>query len=150
MKTVNGRFGATIDQSNSCRKFKLIVTDGVFSMDGLVAPLDKICDLADKYDALVMVDECHAAGFIGNRQGNSKQRGDGTCRYYNGNIRKALGGAMEVMLPSKKRNYRDLETAFKTVFIFEFAGSCNRRCLYIKVFELLEKDTTLRSTRMEY
>ena len=47
------------------RRFKLIVTDGVFSMDGLVAPLDKICDLADKYDAMVMVDECHAAGFIG-------------------------------------------------------------------------------------
>ena len=46
-------------------RFKLIVTDGVFSMDGVVAPLDKICDLADKYDALVMVDECHAAGFIG-------------------------------------------------------------------------------------
>src|SRR5690554_2952265 len=47
------------------RRFKIIVTDGVFSMDGLLAPLDKICDLADKYDALVMVDECHAAGFIG-------------------------------------------------------------------------------------
>ena len=46
-------------------RFKLIVTDGVFSMDGLVAPLNKICDLADKYDAMVMVDECHAAGFIG-------------------------------------------------------------------------------------
>ena len=46
-------------------RYKLIVTDGVFSMDGIVAPLDKICDLADKYDALVMVDECHAAGFIG-------------------------------------------------------------------------------------
>ena len=46
-------------------RFKIIVTDGVFSMDGIVAPLDKICDLADKYDALVMVDECHAAGFIG-------------------------------------------------------------------------------------
>ena len=46
-------------------RFKIIVTDGVFSMDGLVAPLDKICDLADKYDALVMIDECHATGFIG-------------------------------------------------------------------------------------
>ena len=46
-------------------RFKIIVTDGVFSMDGLLAPLDKICDLADKYDALVMIDECHAAGFIG-------------------------------------------------------------------------------------
>ncbi len=47
------------------RRFKIIVTDGVFSMDGLLAPLDEICDLADKYDALVMVDECHATGFIG-------------------------------------------------------------------------------------
>jgi glycine C-acetyltransferase len=84
-------------------RFKLIVTDGVFSMDGLVAPLDKICDLADKYDALVMVDECHAAGFIGaTGKGTQKQRGDGTCRYYNGNIRKALGGAMEV-IPKKKK-----------------------------------------------
>lgn len=46
-------------------RFKLIVTDGVFSMDGLLAPLDGICDLADKYDALVMIDECHATGFIG-------------------------------------------------------------------------------------
>ena len=46
-------------------RFKIIVTDGVFSMDGLLAPLDQICDLADKYDALVMVDECHATGFIG-------------------------------------------------------------------------------------
>src|SRR5690606_41178492 len=46
-------------------RFKIIVTDGVFSMDGLVAPLDKICDLADKYDAMVMIDECHATRFIG-------------------------------------------------------------------------------------
>jgi glycine C-acetyltransferase len=109
-------------QTAAGSRFKLIVTDGVFSMDGLVAPLDKICDLADKYDALVMVDECHAAGFIATGKGTQKQRGDGTCRYYNGNIRKALGGAMEV-IPRQKRNYRDLETAFKTVFIFEFAGS---------------------------
>ena len=43
----------------------MIATDGVFSMDGLVAPLNKICDLAEKHDALVMIDECHAAGFIG-------------------------------------------------------------------------------------
>ena len=50
--------------SNGAR-FKIIVTDGVFSMDGLVAPLDKICALAEKYDAMVMIDECHATGFIG-------------------------------------------------------------------------------------
>jgi glycine C-acetyltransferase len=49
-------------------RFKIIVTDGVFSMDGVVAPLDKICDLADKYDAMVMIDECHATGFIGRQE----------------------------------------------------------------------------------
>jgi len=54
-----------IDANKNGARFKIIVTDGVFSMDGLVAPLDKICDLADKYDAMVMIDECHATGFIG-------------------------------------------------------------------------------------
>ena len=77
-------------------RFKIIVTDGVFSMDGYVAQLDKICDLADKYDALVMVDECHATGFIG-------KTGRGTVELKNvlgrvdiitGTLGKALGGAM--------------------------------------------------------
>ncbi|NVK04426.1 MAG: aminotransferase class I/II-fold pyridoxal phosphate-dependent enzyme, partial [Flavobacteriia bacterium] len=54
-----------IEANEKNARFKIIVTDGVFSMDGYVAQLDKICDLADKYDALVMVDECHATGFIG-------------------------------------------------------------------------------------
>lgn len=52
-------------QEAKADRFKLIVTDGVFSMDGNVAPMDKICDLAEKYDALVMVDECHSAGVVG-------------------------------------------------------------------------------------
>jgi len=77
-------------------RFKLIVTDGVFSMDGYVAQLDKICNLADKYNALVMVDECHATGFIG-------KTGRGTIELKNvlgrvdiitGTLGKALGGAM--------------------------------------------------------
>lgn len=77
-------------------RFKLIVTDGVFSMDGYVAQLDKICDLADQYDAMVMVDECHATGFIG-------KTGRGTIELKNvlgrvdiitGTLGKALGGAM--------------------------------------------------------
>ena len=75
---------------------KVIVTDGVFSMDGIIAPLDKICDLADKYDAMVMVDECHAAGFMG-------EKGRGSVEYRNvmgrvdiitGTLGKALGGAI--------------------------------------------------------
>ena len=77
-------------------RFKIIVTDGVFSMDGYVAQLDKICDLADQYGALVMVDECHATGFIG-------KTGRGTVELKNvlgrvdiitGTLGKALGGAM--------------------------------------------------------
>jgi glycine C-acetyltransferase len=75
---------------------KIIVTDGVFSMDGVIAPIDAICDLADKYKALVMVDECHAAGFMG-------KRGRGSIEYCNaigrvdiitGTLGKALGGAI--------------------------------------------------------
>ena len=85
-----------IDATNAGCRFKLVVTDGVFSMDGYVAQLDKICDLADKYDAMVMTDECHAAGFIG-------ATGRGTPEYCNvmgrvdiitGTLGKALGGAM--------------------------------------------------------
>lgn len=75
---------------------KIIVTDGVFSMDGIIAPIDKICDLADRYDAMVMVDECHAAGFMGTK-------GRGSVEYCNamgrvdiitGTLGKALGGAI--------------------------------------------------------
>jgi len=85
-----------IDATNAGVRFKLVVTDGVFSMDGYVAQLDKICDLAEKYDAMVMTDECHAAGFIG-------ATGKGTPEYCNvmgrvdiitGTLGKALGGAM--------------------------------------------------------
>ena len=77
-------------------RFKIIVTDGVFSMDGYVAQLDKICDLADKYDALVMVDECHATGFIGETgRGSIELRNViGRVDIITGTLGKALGGAM--------------------------------------------------------
>ncbi len=77
---------------------KLIVTDGVFSMDGYVAQLDAICDLADKYQALVMVDECHATGFIGaTGRGSIELRGVlGRVDIITGTLGKALGGAMVV------------------------------------------------------
>ena len=86
------------------RRFKLIVTDGVFSMDGLVAPLDKICDLADKYDAMVMVDECHAAGFIGTTgKGTLEAKGVmGRVDIITGTLGKALGGAMGGYTTAKK------------------------------------------------
>ncbi|MFM7730638.1 MAG: aminotransferase class I/II-fold pyridoxal phosphate-dependent enzyme, partial [Flavobacteriales bacterium] len=77
-------------------RFKLIVTDGVFSMDGYVAQLDRICDLADQYDALVMVDECHATGFIGQTgRGTIELKGVlGRVDIITGTLGKALGGAM--------------------------------------------------------
>src|SRR5690625_7729204 len=77
-------------------RFKLIVTDGVFSMDGLMAPLDEICDLADKYEALVMVDDCHAAGFMGETGRGTIEEKDvmGRVDLITGTLGKALGGAM--------------------------------------------------------
>ena len=126
-------------------RFKIIVTDGVFSMDGYVAQLDKICDLADQYNALVMVDECHATGFIG-------KTGRGTIELKNvlgrvdiitGTLGKALGGAMggfttgrrEIieMLRQKSRPY-----LFSNSLAPAIVGAS------IEVFNLLSETTELR------
>lgn len=127
------------------RRFKIIVTDGVFSMDGLVAPLDKICDLADKYDALVMVDECHAAGFIG-------VTGKGTLEAKNvmgrvdiitGTFGKALGGAMGGYTTGKKEIIELLRQRSRP-YLFSNSLAPSIVGASIKVFELLQKDTSLR------
>ncbi|MBT8284246.1 MAG: glycine C-acetyltransferase, partial [Flavobacteriaceae bacterium] len=85
-------------------RFKLIVTDGVFSMDGLLAPLDKICDLAETYDAMVMIDECHATGFIGKTgKGTLEEKGVlDRIDIITGTLGKALGGAMGGYTTGKK------------------------------------------------
>ena len=92
-----------LKKAEGCR-FKMIVTDGVFSMDGFVAPLDKICDLADKYNALVMVDESHATGFIGKTgRGSIELRNViGRVDIITGTLGKALGGAMGGFTTGKK------------------------------------------------
>ncbi len=127
------------------RRFKLIVTDGVFSMDGLVAPLDKICDLADKYDAMVMVDECHAAGFIG-------ATGKGTLEAKNvmgrvdiitGTLGKALGGAMGGYTTAKKEIIEILRQRSRP-YLFSNSLAPSIVGASLKVFELLKKDTKLR------
>lgn len=127
------------------RRFKLIVTDGVFSMDGLVAPLDKICDLADKYDAMVMVDECHAAGFIG-------ATGKGTLEAKNvmgrvdiitGTLGKALGGAMGGYTTAKKEII-DILRQRSRPYLFSNSLAPSIVGASLKVFELLKKDTKLR------
>jgi glycine C-acetyltransferase len=126
-------------------RFKLIVTDGVFSMDGLVAPLDKICDLADKYDALVMVDECHAAGFIGaTGKGTMEARGVmGRVDIITGTLGKALGGAMGGYTTAKKEIIEILRQRSRP-YLFSNSLAPAIVGASIKVFELLEKDTTLR------
>ncbi|QZK91592.1 glycine C-acetyltransferase [Flavobacterium sp. CHNK8] len=126
-------------------RFKLIVTDGVFSMDGLVAPLDKICDLADKYDAMVMVDECHAAGFIGaTGKGTLEAKGVmGRVDIVTGTLGKALGGAMGGYTTAKKEIIEILRQRSRP-YLFSNSLAPSIVGASIKVFELLEKDTTLR------
>lgn len=126
-------------------RFKIIVTDGVFSMDGLLAPLDHICDLADKYDALVMVDECHAAGFIG-------ATGRGTLEAKNvldrvdiitGTLGKALGGAMGGYTTGRKEIVEILRQRSRP-YLFSNSLAPAIVGASLKVFEILEKDTSLR------
>lgn len=127
------------------RRFKIIVTDGVFSMDGLVAPLDKICDLADKYDAMVMVDECHAAGFIGETgKGTLEAKGVmGRVDIITGTLGKALGGAMGGYTTGKKEIIEILRQRSRP-YLFSNSLAPSIVGASIKVFELLKKDTALR------
>ena len=126
-------------------RFKIIVTDGVFSMDGIVASLDKICDLADTYDALVMIDECHATGFIG-------QTGRGTLEdkavmgridIITGTLGKAMGGAMGGYTTGKKEVIELLRQRSRP-YLFSNSLAPAIVGASIKVFEMLENDTSLR------
>ncbi|HEX8270408.1 MAG TPA: glycine C-acetyltransferase [Flavobacterium sp.] len=126
-------------------RHKLIVTDGVFSMDGVVAPLDKICDLADKYDAMVMVDECHAAGFIGaTGKGTLEAKGVmGRVDIITGTLGKALGGAMGGYTTAKKEIVEILRQRSRP-YLFSNSLAPAIVGASIKVFELLQNDTSLR------
>lgn len=131
-------------------RFKIIVTDGVFSMDGVVAPLDKICDLADKYDALVMIDECHAAGFIGaTGRGTLEEKNVmGRIDIITGTLGKALGGAMGGYTTGKKEIIEMLRQRSRP-YLFSNSLAPAIVGASIKVFEMLEKDTSLRDTLEE-
>lgn len=134
-----------IKATEAGHRFKLVVSDGVFSMDGLVAPLDKICDLADKYDALVMVDECHAAGFIGaTGKGTLEAKGVmGRVDIITGTLGKALGGAMGGYTTAKKEIIEILRQRSRP-YLFSNSLAPAIVGASLKVFELLEKDTLLR------
>lgn len=126
-------------------RFKIIVTDGVFSMDGLLAPLDKICDLADTYDAMVMVDECHAAGFIGKHgKGTLEEKGVmGRVDIITGTLGKALGGAMGGYTTGKKEIIEILRQRSRP-YLFSNSLAPAIVGASIKVFDMLSKDTSLR------
>lgn len=126
-------------------RFKIIVTDGVFSMDGLVAPLDKICDLADKYDALVMIDECHATGFIGDTgRGTLEAKGVlGRIDIITGTLGKALGGAMGGYTTAKKEVIEILRQRSRP-YLFSNSLAPAIVGASIKVFEMLDEDTSLK------
>ena len=130
---------------SQAQRNRIIVTDGVFSMDGYIAQLDKICDLAEKYDALVMVDECHSTGFVG-------KTGRGTHEYHNvmgrvdiitGTLGKALGGAMGGFTSGRKEiidmlRQRSRPYIFSNSLAPSIVGSA------IEVLDILSSSTDLR------
>jgi glycine C-acetyltransferase len=127
------------------QRFRIIVTDGVFSMDGDIAKMDQICDLADKYDALVMTDECHSAGFIG-KTGRGVPEHCGVLDRVDiitGTLGKALGGAMGGYTTGKKEiiemlRQRSRPYLFSNSLAPAIVGASN------KVFDILGSSTTLR------
>ncbi|MEA1785655.1 glycine C-acetyltransferase [Arenibacter sp. GZD96] len=126
-------------------RFKIIVTDGVFSMDGVLAPLDHICDLAKTYDALVMVDECHAAGFIGKTgRGTLEAKGVmGKVDIITGTLGKALGGAMGGYTTGKKEIIEMLRQRSRP-YLFSNSLAPVIVGASLKVFELIQTQTDLR------
>ncbi|TCO11059.1 glycine C-acetyltransferase [Natronoflexus pectinivorans] len=137
-------------KKSQSQRFRIIVTDGVFSMDGDIAPLNIICDLAEKYDAMVMVDDSHASGFIG-------KTGRGTPEYHNvmdrvdiltGTLGKALGGAMGGYTTGKKEIIEMLRQKSRP-YLFSNSLAPVIAGASLEVFNMLEHDTSLRDKVME-
>lgn len=122
----------------------MIVTDGVFSMDGLVAPLDQVCDLAEAYEALVAIDECHAAGFIGETGIGTLEDKEvlGRIDIITGTLGKALGGAMGGYTTGKKEVIEILRQRSRP-YLFSNSLAPNIVGASLKVFELLKRDNSL-------
>src|SRR5690554_48308 len=132
------------------QRFRIVVTDGVFSMDGDIAPLKDICDLADKYEALVMVDDSHASGFIG-------KTGRGTHEYHDvmervdlltGTLGKALGGALGGYTTGKKEIIELLRQRSRP-YLFSNSLAPSIVGASLEVFKMLEESTALRDRLME-
>lgn len=137
-------------QEAQAQRFRIIVTDGVFSMDGNVAPVDKICDLAEKYDALVMVDESHSAGVVGptghgvSELYNTYERVD----IYTGTLGKAFGGAMGGFTTGKKEII-DLLRQRSRPYLFSNSVAPAVIGASIEVFKMLEESNELHDKLVE-
>jgi glycine C-acetyltransferase len=137
-------------QEAQAQRFRIIVTDGVFSMDGNVAPVDKICDLAEKYDALVMVDESHSAGVVGptghgvSELYNTYERVD----IYTGTLGKAFGGAMGGFTTGKKEII-DLLRQRSRPYLFSNSVAPAVIGASIEVFKMLDESNELHDKLVE-
>ncbi len=127
-------------------RFKVIATDGVFSMDGVIADLKSICDLADKYDALVMVDDCHATGFLGENGRGSHEYCDvlGRVDIITGTLGKALGGASGGYTSGKKEIVEWLRQRSRP-YLFSNSVAPPIVSASLKVFDMMANGTELRS-----
>lgn len=140
---------AKLQESSSCRS-RIIVTDGSFSMDGTIAQLDKICDLADTYDAIVMIDECHSSGFLGKTgRGTHEYRGVmGRIDIITGTLGKALGGASGGFTSGKKEIIEMLRQRSRP-YLFSNTVAPSIVGASIAVLDMLSSTTTLRD-QLEY
>ena len=132
------------------QRFRIIVTDGVFSMDGNVAPVDKICDLAEKYDALVMVDESHSAGVVGETgHGVSELTGTyGRVDIYTGTLGKAFGGAMGGFTTGRKEIIELLRQRSRPYLFSNSLAPCIIGAS-LEVFRILKESNALHDKLVE-
>ena len=139
-----------IAASEKNHRFKIIVTDGVFSMDGIVADLKGVCDLADKYDALVMVDDSHATGFIGKTGRGTHEANEvmGRVDIITSTLGKALGGALGGFTSGKKEII-DMLRQRSRPYLFSNSLAPGIVGAALKVLDMISDDTTLRDKVME-
>lgn len=131
-------------------RFRLIATDGVFSMDGIIANLKAVCDLADKYDAMVMVDDSHAVGFMGEKGRGTHEYCDvmGRVDIITGTLGKALGGASGGYISASKEMVEWLRNRSRP-YLFSNSLAPSITATSLKVLDLLEKDDSLRKQLKE-
>ena len=137
-------------QEAQAQRFRIICTDGVFSMDGNVAPMDKICDLAEKYDALVMVDESHSAGVVGETGHGVSElcKTYGRVDIYTGTLGKAFGGALGGFTTGRKEIIDMLRQSSRP-YLFSNSLAPGIIGASLEVFKMLKEDTSLHDRLIE-